>query len=94
MKATPQPQVLKIRSAASVVLVLFGLIAAGSPAAACVGDCDADGTVTIDELVNGVSIALGTTSDDDRTASGAPVIMGSRRWRMRTTPTPEPTVRE
>jgi glucose/arabinose dehydrogenase len=30
-------------------------------AAACVGDCDAGGTVTVDELVQGVNIALATT---------------------------------
>jgi len=31
---------------------------------ACVGDCDQRGTVTVDELVKGVNIALGTTSVD------------------------------
>jgi streptogramin lyase len=38
--------------------------AAVSPAAVCVGDCDADGSVTIDELVTGVNIALGALSVD------------------------------
>jgi hypothetical protein len=34
----------------------------GSPRAiSCVGDCDGDGQVTVDELVLGVGIALGTT---------------------------------
>ncbi|HVM95074.1 MAG TPA: hypothetical protein VMT89_01740 [Candidatus Acidoferrales bacterium] len=32
-----------------------------SAAAACVGDCNGDGEVTIDELISGVNIALGTT---------------------------------
>jgi hypothetical protein len=30
------------------------------PPAACIGDCSADGQVTVDELVKGVNIALGT----------------------------------
>jgi cysteine-rich repeat protein len=34
------------------------------PAAACVGDCNANGTVTIDELVKGVNIALGRAGLD------------------------------
>ena len=34
----------------------------------CAGDCSGDGTVTIDELVTGVSIALGGTSLDTCTA--------------------------
>ncbi len=32
---------------------------------ACVGDCDDKGTVTVDELVKGVNIALGTATLDD-----------------------------
>jgi hypothetical protein len=46
------------------------------PVAACVGDCDGEGSVSVDELVAGVSIALGmapvsrcTSFDED--ASGA-----------------------
>jgi hypothetical protein len=31
----------------------------------CVGDCNTDGFVTVDELVNGVSIALGTLPPDE-----------------------------
>jgi hypothetical protein len=31
---------------------------------ACVGDCDGGGTVTVDELVKGVTIALGTAALD------------------------------
>jgi hypothetical protein len=33
--------------------------------AACVGDCDGDGSVTVDEIVRGVNIALGMSSVDD-----------------------------
>jgi len=29
-----------------------------TPAAACVGDCEHDGAVTIDEIITGVNIAL------------------------------------
>ncbi|HSP99150.1 MAG TPA: hypothetical protein VL049_18160 [Candidatus Dormibacteraeota bacterium] len=45
------------RSAAVVVLSI--LCAAARPAAACTGDCDDGGTVGIDELIQGVTIALG-----------------------------------
>lgn len=34
------------------------------PAAACPGDCDGDGAVTVDELVTGIAIALGTAPLD------------------------------
>jgi hypothetical protein len=37
----------------------------GTPAPICIGDCDGSGGVTIDELVKGVSIALGTTPLSD-----------------------------
>jgi hypothetical protein len=43
--------------------LLLLILAAGGPAAthaACVGDCDGDGSVTIDELVRGVNIVLGS----------------------------------
>src|SRR5262249_20348617 len=32
------------------------------PPGACAGDCDHDGTVTVDEIINGVTIALGGVS--------------------------------
>src|SRR5262245_55672353 len=61
-----------VRSWRSIAYVLFALIlspafismshAAALPrgvAATCVGDCDDSGTVTVDELVKGVRIALG-----------------------------------
>jgi hypothetical protein len=32
--------------------------------AACAGDCDQGGSVTVDEVILGVNIALGTTSID------------------------------
>ena len=34
------------------------------PATACPGDCDDSGAVTVDELVRGVGIALGTGAAD------------------------------
>lgn len=51
------------------------LLAAAAPAAACVGDCSGDEAVTVDELVLGVSAALGTVTIDeclifDRDGSG------------------------
>jgi hypothetical protein len=33
--------------------------------ASCVGDCDGNGSVTVDEIIRGVSIALGTISVDE-----------------------------
>ena len=42
----------------AAALLLF-LLALGAPAVACVGDCNADGVVAVDELVRGVTIALG-----------------------------------
>ncbi len=34
------------------------------PSGPCIGDCNGDGTVTVDELITGVNIALGTLSID------------------------------
>jgi hypothetical protein len=39
--------------------LLLALTLTAAPVAACTGDCRADGAVTIDELLNGVNIALG-----------------------------------
>lgn len=39
--------------------VLMMLLLANSPVNACVGDCDGDGQVLVDELVRGVTVALG-----------------------------------
>jgi hypothetical protein len=46
---------------ASVALVSSAGLAGSAIGAAptCVGDCDDDGTVTVDEIVKGVNIALG-----------------------------------
>lgn len=45
-----------------VILLLLALCLTARPlSAACSGDCDADGVVTIAELVRGVNIALGRT---------------------------------
>lgn len=45
----------------------LALLVASSPLAwaQCVGDCDASGGVTVDEVVTGVNIALGTRSLDE-----------------------------
>ena len=43
-----------------VVAMVAGSV--GEAQSACTGDCDASGDVTIDEIVRGVGIALGTTS--------------------------------
>ncbi len=40
----------------------LGVFARAAPASTCAGDCDGDGTVTIDELVGGVALALADTS--------------------------------
>jgi hypothetical protein len=56
-------------------LLVVGL-AAAAPAAAqadgCVGDCSADGEVTVDEIITGVNIALGT-----QTAAACPAFDGN-----------------
>ena len=46
---------------------------------ACVGDCDGDGSVTVDEVIRGVSIGLGTTAIEtcatfDTNADGAVTV--------------------
>jgi sugar lactone lactonase YvrE len=38
------------------------LLVTASPAAACTGDCDGSGTVTVDEILLGVNVALGEES--------------------------------
>lgn len=50
-----------LRSALCALLVL-SIGAARAPAQSCIGDCDGDGTVQINELVLGVGIALGTNN--------------------------------
>jgi cysteine-rich repeat protein len=40
-------------------LFLLGAVGAATAAGACVGDCNGDGSVTVDELIVGVQIALG-----------------------------------
>jgi len=42
-----------------LLAVTVGSIALGRPAYACTGDCNLDGTVTIDEILRGVNLALG-----------------------------------
>jgi hypothetical protein len=59
---------VSVRSALTVALC--GLLLAGSAGAAraCTGDCNADGAVTIDELINGVNISLGSMPVGRRSA--------------------------
>jgi hypothetical protein len=47
-----------------LVMVLLGSTPAAFAAPMCVGDCDGRGTVTTDELVRGVDIALGSRPAD------------------------------
>jgi arylsulfatase A-like enzyme len=49
------------RSLLATLLIGGAVLAARGAAAVCVGDCDGNGVVTIDELVVGARIALGTT---------------------------------
>jgi len=49
---------------ARVLLVVLWL-AVSVPAAACTGDCDGTGTITIQELVRGVNLALGAASVEE-----------------------------
>jgi hypothetical protein len=52
-----------VRRIAIVVSLSWVLVlAATSAGAQCAGDCGADGVVTVDEVITGVNIALGTTS--------------------------------
>jgi hypothetical protein len=44
-------------------------VTAATPTSACPGDCNRDGTVTIDELVRAVGIALDVAALDDCAAA-------------------------
>ncbi|HSP97883.1 MAG TPA: hypothetical protein VL049_11645 [Candidatus Dormibacteraeota bacterium] len=46
---------------ALLAAALVAILALPAPALACPGDCNGDGAVSIDELVRGVGIALGST---------------------------------
>jgi hypothetical protein len=48
------------RRVAALMVVAWSAAAAAVPAGACVGDCNEDGAVAINELVVGVNIALGS----------------------------------
>jgi plastocyanin len=45
-----------------VTVVLAALLGSASGAEACTGDCSSDGLVTVDEIIQGVNIALGLTA--------------------------------
>lgn len=51
----------------STMLCALALLPASKPVAACVGDCSGDGVVTVDEIITGVSIALGAVAVDQCT---------------------------
>ena len=44
----------------AALILLGGLLAAPAAAQTCIGDCDGDGAVVVNELVLGVNIALGS----------------------------------
>ena len=46
--------------AATLVGIAVGLFVASGASAQCVGDCNGDGMVAINELITGVNIALGS----------------------------------
>lgn len=50
---------MKSLACAVAVALVFGIWTSGTASAACSGDCSGDGTVSIDELILGVNIALG-----------------------------------
>jgi hypothetical protein len=49
-----------MKKAAILWVLASGLFVATSASAQCVGDCNGDGTVAINELIIGVNIALGS----------------------------------
>jgi hypothetical protein len=74
-RPTPRPGSLRARCATLAVLLGLALSPARARAQACVGDCNADGEVTIAEIILGVNIALDVAplsacSDFDADGSG------------------------
>ncbi len=55
---------MNARSSCSIVAFTLTALLAAGPAFACIGDCNQDGKVSVDELVTGVNIALGRASMD------------------------------
>lgn len=55
---------LSVALSSAFVSVSNAALPSGSVGPTCVGDCDGGGAVTVDEIVKGVSIALGTQSLD------------------------------
>ena len=55
------PRIGRIVLAAATFLIVVAAGAGGALAQSCVGDCDGDGLVGVNELVTGVGIALGRT---------------------------------
>jgi hypothetical protein len=61
MRPTPPPPAPTERRPPGLLLALLALVLVPSPAFGCVGDCNFSRTVTVDELVLGVGMALGST---------------------------------
>ena len=55
---TSAPEPLRMPLVLLAALALGALLSAGPASAVCVGDCDGDGRVPINELIRGVNIAL------------------------------------
>jgi DNA-binding beta-propeller fold protein YncE len=53
------------RRAIAILALGTVLLQGGTPAYACTGDCDGDGSISISELITGVSIVLGTRPVSD-----------------------------
>lgn len=62
----------------TAILMTLILAAAGPAGAVCGGDCGGDGLVTVNELITGVNLALGSAGSQcpsfDRNADGAVVV--------------------
>lgn len=89
-----------MRSTAGTVLALAALWSAvsSSEVAACIGDCDGDGRIAIDELVLGVNIALERSPlatcpafDDGSGRIGIDVLVRAVRQSLAGCPSPTPT---
>ncbi|MBI4518166.1 MAG: hypothetical protein HY699_20375 [Deltaproteobacteria bacterium] len=57
---TPSPTWIATTTVTSTPTIMPTPTATGPPASTCVGNCDDDEQVTVDELVKGVNIALGS----------------------------------
>ncbi len=63
--ATPTPPATSTPPVTPTASVTPTPSVAPTPVTRCIGDCNGDGEVTVDELIKGVNIALGSLSFDD-----------------------------